>query len=519
MIYSYRLTALSLISLITASALLYVNFLWSPLFFDDIPFFTASDHTDLKNISHLFTRRWLSYASFAWTINFFGDNVFWLRLSNLALHAATTIVLFLFLRNLFTHALTRDKQYTSLQLSPHWLAFFGALIFSLHPISVYAVGYLIQRSILMATFFSLATWLLFLNGMIREKRIWLYASAITYLLAVFSKEHAIMAPAVAILLLPLIKQKSISGWLKLIWPAVVLYLMIALFAIIKTQSDLIIGQPYEIKALNLITSTHINPNLAYPISILTQALLFFKYLVLWVIPNPSAMSVDIRQSFPQSLWSLPQLFGLVLFAIYPIIAIYLLLKKGAKGLLGFAMLCPWLLFLPEISTTRIQEPFVLYRSYLWMTGIFAAIPFICQKLSTKKAVGMLILVSLFMYPISLLKLQTFSHPLLLWDDAARLASKNLTYPGTARIFYNRGNQYKNLNMLTEAIDDYNKVIEIADVSSYILGPTYTNRGVALLENNQTQDALESFNKAIAIDSQNSQAQLGKSLALKLIEAH
>ena len=52
-------------------------------------------------------------------------------------------------------------------LSPSWLAFFGALIFALHPAAVYAVAYLNQRSTLMATLFTLVMWRLFLEGLIR----------------------------------------------------------------------------------------------------------------------------------------------------------------------------------------------------------------------------------------------------------------------------------------------------------------------------------------------------------------
>ena len=189
-----------------------------------------------------------------------------------------------------------------------------------------------------------------------------------------------------------------------------------------------------------------------------------------------------RKPLLKSLWSWPEIAGLIGFIIYPIIAIRLLLQRGIKGLLGFALLCPWLLFATELSTIRIQESFVLYRSYLWMAGAFAALPFLCQKLSAKQAAITLTFVALFMMPLSWLRLTTFSHPLLLWDDAARLVEnteeKRL---GIDRIFYNRGTELIRVKHYAEAIEDLSKVIEL---KGYYEGYAYQNRGSAYLESRQ-----------------------------------
>jgi hypothetical protein len=52
----------------------------------------------------------------------------WFRLGNLVLHLLTTITLFFFLRRLFRQVLHHDGEGDN-TLSPHWLAFFGALLF------------------------------------------------------------------------------------------------------------------------------------------------------------------------------------------------------------------------------------------------------------------------------------------------------------------------------------------------------------------------------------------------------
>ncbi|MCK9635108.1 MAG: tetratricopeptide repeat protein [Methylobacter tundripaludum] len=507
-------TVFSLFALCFPAALLYSQFFGNPVVFDDIHFFDGSVHEQYLGKVFSFDLRWLPYATLEWTRSLFGLELIWFRLGNLVLHLAATITLFLFLRRLFEQVLPYNDE-NSGTLSPHWLAFFGALIFALHPISVYATAYLIQRSTLMATLFALLTWRLFLEGLIRDNYRWLLASTVTYFLAVFSKEHAIMTPAVTIALLLLVNNQPIRQRLMLIWPTFMLYGLIGGFVVLQIKSAHILGQAYEPIAANYISllGPDFNTRLAYPLSILTQSFLFFKYLWVWIAPSSSGMSVDMPQAFAEGFWSWPQTAGLIGFIVYPIIAIRLLLQKGLKGLLGFALLCPWLLFATELSTIRIQESFVLYRSYLWMVGAFASLPFLCQKLSAKQAAITLTFVALLMMPLSWLRLMTFSHPLLLWDDAARqVENSEGKRLGIDRIFYNRGKELIGVEHYAEAIGDLSKVIEL---NGLYIGYAYQNRGAAYLGDRQYLLALNDFNKAIELVPTNkAKLYLGKAHTLE-----
>ncbi len=490
-------TIFSLLVLCLSIALLYGQFLWNPVVFDDIYFFDGSVHDQYLGKVFSFDLRWLPYATLEWTHALLGLDLIWFRLGNLALHLVTTVTLFLFLRRLFERVLPCHDE-SNVTLSPHWLAFFGALIFALHPASVYAAAYLVQRSTLMATLFVLLTWRLFLEGLSRENYRWLLASTATYFLAVFSKEHAIMAPAVTVALLLLVDNQPIRQRLMLIWPTFMLYGLIGGWVIFQIKASHILGQAYEPIAASYMSllGQDFNVHLAYPLSMLTQCFLFFKYLWVWLAPSPAWMSVDMPQVFARSLWSWPELAGLLGFIVYPIIAISLLLKKSLKGLLGFALLCPWLLFATELSTIRIQESFVLYRSYLWMAGAFAALPFLCQRLSAKQAAITLSLVAVLMMPLSWLRLTTFSHPLLLWDDAARLVENvDEKCLGRDRIFYNRGTELVKAKQYPEAVEDLSRVIKL---KGYYEGYAYQNRGSAYLESRQYLLALNDINKAIEL---------------------
>lgn len=505
----------SIFALCLPVILLYGQFLWNPTVFDDVLFFDGSVHDQYLGKLFSFDLRWLPYATFEWTRSLLGLDLIWLRLGNLALHLATTITLFLFLRRLFEQVLPANDE-NSGNLSPHWLAFFGALIFALHPASVYAVSYLVQRTMLMATLFALLTWRLFLEGLIRDNYRWLLASSVTYFLAVFSKEHAIMTPAVTIALLFLVSNQPIRQRVMLIWPTFVLYGLIGGFVVLKIKSSHILGQAYEPVAAKMISllGPDFDTRLAYPLSMLTQSFLFFKYLWVWIAPSPAWMSIDMPQAFSLSLWSWPETAGLIAFIVYPVIAIHLLLQREVKGLMGFALLCPWLLFATELSTIRIQEPFVLYRSYLWMAGAFAALPFLCKRLNAKQSVIALTFVTLFMMPISWLRLTTFSHPLLLWDDAARLVAdtedKRL---GIDRIFYNRGLELGKAERYAEAIEDFSKAIKLG---GYWAGDAYNNRSVAYKQSGQYLLALNDSNKAIELMPKKPVYYLGKARVLEAL---
>ncbi|MFJ2989260.1 tetratricopeptide repeat protein [Collimonas sp. NPDC087041] len=485
-------------------ALLYGKFLWNPVVFDDQDFFNGTIHKEYLGKIFSLKLRWLPYATFEWTREFLGLNLIWFHLENLALHIANSTALFLFLRRLFEIVIPQENAIASdaniiATLPLSWLAFFCALIFSLHPASVYAVTYLSQRSILMATFFALIMWRLFLEGIVRENQYCLIASAVAYFFAVFSKEHTVMAPAVAAAIALLLRQPS-QGIAKLIWPTFVLYGLIAILVMFEVKSEHILGQTYEVNAAQMLArlakqDPGFEIRMAYPLSILTQSFLFFKYLLIWIIPSPAWMSVDMYEDFAKRLWSWPQIVGLIGFIAYPLAAFYLLLQRGVKGLLGFALLCPWLLFITEFSTVRIQESFVIYRSYFWIIGLFSAMPFVVQKVPAKHAAIALIAIALVMIPTAWFRLITFSHPLLLWDDAARLVEDKTDRPGVERIYYNRGQTLFRLAHYEQAIKDYDKALSVYPEYSY----AYNGRGAAYLELKQYQRAMSDFDKTIELN--------------------
>jgi len=489
---------LQIVLLLLAVIALYAGSLSAPLVFDDGSFF--DDPSNIAKYSQTYFSmdlRWLPYASLARTVNWLGFDIFWLRLGNVLLHAANAITLFFLLRRLFQVTLANDDAPDGTPASLTWFAFFGALIFALHPVAVYGVAYLIQRSTLMATLFVLLMLRVYLEGLLRGGWYWMLAAILFYVAAVYSKEHSIAAPGVALALTFLIRKPS-AALLKQIAPFSILLALVAAIVIYIFSAKGILGIAYEPRAMGMLYASARMQGLTdlpnvYLLSIFTQSWLFFKYLGLWLVPNPAWMSVDMREPFAMSLFGWHTL-GVVAFLAYFCAAVWLLLKQGRRGLLGFALLFPWILFLTELSTVRAQEPFVLYRSYLWMPGLFAALPVVFGWLAPKKAFILLSVVGLLLIPLSLNRLNTFSSTLLLWDDAEKLVRNKPGAYGVERIYTNRGNKLFQLRRYDEAIADFSKAIAVFPSDELVYG----SRGKAYYFLGKYQDAILDFNHALAL---------------------
>lgn len=478
--------------LVMIVAALYGQFLWNPILFDDSSFFQlesdGSSHVLIFSSFSLLELRSLPYATLAWTAQLFGLELIGFRIGNLALHTATVVALFFFLWQLFEAVLPKGAARQG-HLDYRWAAFFAALLFGLHPVAVYGVGYLAQRTIVMATLFSLLAMYAYVRGSVRQKQGWLWASVLFYYLAVYSKEHAVMLPAVMLALTVLVRQDW-AQQLRKLWFIFAAYAVIALLVVLAKKG--ILGGVYEINAPEMLQD--VNPDNAYLFSVLTQSWLFFKYWALWLFPNPEWMSVDMREPFAKSFSSYYSL-TFVAFLFYGAVAVRLLFKRGLLGLLGFALIFPWLMFMTELSTVRIQESFVLYRSYLWSAGAFALLPLIFWKTTARGAMLMLSIIAAFLVPVSMERLSTFSHPVLLWDDAEKLVRERADLPGVFRIYYNRGTYYVRIKQYDNAIRDLKRSIELYPAQPY----AYHNLGAAYREKGELDEALKCFSKAIQLN--------------------
>lgn len=441
-----RIKAIFLILLV---AIVYLPFIRNPLVFDDVPFF--SNVSSFSDTPFAFGLRWFPYSSLGFTWVFFGENPAMYRVQNLLLHGVNVLLLWLLLRlwiNLFISDNSREK-------FVNWGAWLGALVFACHPLAVYGVGYLIQRSIVMATLFTLVMQLAYLRGLIENKCSYLALAVAAYFFAVFSKEHSVMAPAILLPLTWLLRGRiRISPCMLLVtWLG---FALVALLVVLSAKG--VFGIAYEADAVDLF-GQQVLPQGAYLMSVLTQAGLFFKYCLLMLVPDPAWMSVDMRETFLFSYREWSSWVGLTIFIGYGICAMICLFRGGRIALLGLALLYPWLYFLTEFSTIRIQESFVLYRSYLWLPGFMLIIVLLASVFSEKRIIITGLILTLLLVALSWNRLEVFSDNYRLWNDAVQLLHGEDRL-GAQRIYYNRAQAYEAAKNWDAAINDYQKSLSI-----------------------------------------------------------
>jgi len=484
----YALLAIGVIAL-------YGTYLNSPFVFDDADFFSGYYASQYGGEFSPFMSRYWSYATFAFQRIIFGEDPVWFRLVNVMLHVMAGGAAFLFIRTLY-----------GLTLGSKWPVpaneegnYRGALVFCLpaaiflfHPAAVYGVAYLVQRSIVMATLFSLLMWWAYLRGLESGSPRWFALSVLFCYLALYSKEQSVMAPAVAVLLTLLVPcRHEIRRCLSITFLA---YGGIALSVIFKLKHA--IATAYEPHLMYMFSEPISHPYLS---SVLTQTALFFKYAFLIWVPVTSWMSVDVREPLANiaSFWHWLAFFA---FIGYCLAGGLLLMKKGRAGLIGFSMLAPAMLFMTELATTRIQESFVLYRAYFWMPSVFVAIPLMAEWIAGIGAasrriaiVACLALMSGFCV-LANERLNTFASDLALWNDAINLSERRGDKTLRDRQYYNRGNAYLVAGKYELALMDFERAL--AWNSRQPL--TYFGKGRALLQLGRLDQAKESLDRALAL---------------------
>jgi hypothetical protein len=240
-----------------------------------------------------------------------------------------------------------------------------AVLFTLHPVQVYAVADPGQMELVLATLFGISMLRAYLEALVRSSRLLFFLSVALFVLAVLSKENVIAMPAVASVLTALVRRPSWAV-IRALWPWYCLYGLIVAGVVIAE-----IDQPRDAPGratADAVAAGDVSGEALRTRSAITQANQFFRYLTLWLVPHVGWMAIDLQYPLASRLSAWPESAGAVAFCLYPVAAGWLLMMGGRAALVGFGLLWSWLLFLPELAATRITEAFVLYRCYPWIPG-------------------------------------------------------------------------------------------------------------------------------------------------------
>ncbi len=476
-------------AVVLLAAALYLPFLRNPLVFDDVSFFSGRLFSYYATHPLGLDLRLPAYFSLTITEVLWGG-IAAQRIVSLILHIGCALALYRLLYDLQRMALGRQTD-----ADAALRAAIGAAAFALHPVAVYGAAYLVQRSIVLATLFSLLSAVLFLRGLRRGSHADAVSAALLFSLAVLSKEHAVLVPAAVVCAVFL--SAAAKGFAL---RHAALYLVAcapaAIFVALRNQG--VIGGAYEdafgaIAAQIEAASGEDISRQPLALSVVTQAGLFFKYLALWLWPDTGAMSIDLRVDFLAS-WSTGWIAAKLLsFAACGLAGLVLLLRGGAAGIAGFGLLYAWILFLVELSAARFQEPFVLYRSYLWAPGIACVATALLTRVPRVPAIAAGVVAAGLLFHAAHDRLTTFSSPLRLWEDAAaKLPDQPV--PWGSRTLYGAGREYLYAGMPGKAIETAERCIRLYPKTAQC----YYARGAIHLHREEFNLAYQYFSRALEL---------------------
>jgi protein O-mannosyl-transferase len=485
------LHAAGVLAVTVLAAALYLPFLHNPLVFDDRVFFSGFRFAYYATHPLGLDLRLPPYFTLTVTEVLWSGVVAAQRIVSLLLHIGVALVLYKLLLDLQRAALSVPAQ-----ADAPLRAAIGATAFALHPVAVYGAGYLVQRSIVMATLFGLISMVLFLRGLRRARHADALSAALFYSLAVLSKEHAVLLPAAVVLLAFL---TAAARPFALRHAAIFLAACAPAAFFVTLRSLGVIGGAYEeaagaIAAQLSAASRDDVVQQSLALSATTQAGLFFKYLGLWLWPDPSRMSIDLRVDFAAG-WTAGWIAAkIAAFSGAGVLGVVLLSRRGAAGLAGFGLLYAWVLYFVEFSAVRFQEPFVLYRSYLWGPGIICIVVAALSRLPRPATLAAAALGCAALAYAAHDRLVTFSDPLRLWEDAAaKLPDKPV--PWGSRALYHVGHEYLYAGQPDKAIAATERCIALYPRTVQCV---YA-RGAIHLQLGQYESAREYLLRAIAFE--------------------
>ena len=473
--------------------LVYLPGLGNQLVFDDEYLASGKLFSDYAALGE-FRERLVSYSTFVWIRDALGEGWWKQRVFNLVLHAGVVAALWGLYRELLQR-LAPAPGAQEAPAAPYDAAALAVAVgfFALNPAGVYAVAYLIQRSILMATLFvTLGLWA-FASGVARGRPGLLALSVACYALAVASKEHAVLAPLAAVPLFVIVARPS-APRLAAVLAGVVALVAAAAFAL-WSRYGAIIGTPFdEFSHVYLAQLAALDPDApknAFGLSVMNQAWLFFQYGLRWFLPAAEWMSINLRPPFPVTWLSWPHALGAAGYVAVLAAGSTLVLRyRDWRALLGASLLMPALLFATEFATVWVQDPFVLYRSYIWAIGVPGIVYIALQGLSARALLVVALLAGTLLAWQAADRVFSLATAERAWTDAIRKLPADPRSVGRWFAYLNRGAARVDARQYNLAMQDFETSSKLGD-----MGAGQLNRGSLYAANGEHANALASFDAA------------------------
>ncbi|MEW6347886.1 MAG: tetratricopeptide repeat protein [Thermodesulfobacteriota bacterium] len=418
-----------LVFLLCLGACLLLNMpgLSGPMVFDSQALIQANEdrfaYGSIRDVVGLCPMRPVVMLSFYLDYLVAGMNPLWFRLVNVVVYAAGGLAVFLLVSALLVTPATEPKISARERTA---LALCTAVAFVTHPLQYQVVLYVWQRMALFACVFSLLSLLLYFCariGVIRNSRLGYMACGLSFVMAVFSKENAVLLPVVVLAAEVLLFRMDLRRLLKpaAIGACVTGVVLITLLTVERLPET-------EEAGLFKLLAMHYRASGLSPLEIvLTQCRMLFCYLGIILAPFaatfPLVESVVISRSLVNPWTTLPAVCG-----VAGLVGISIATARS-RPLLSFGLVFFLVTLVPESVAIPVHL-FFAYRAVLPMVGVLLVLGDLSIAALTwadehgfRRAVGMGLAAAAILWiagnsAVTMTRATIWKDPLAIWAEAA-----------------------------------------------------------------------------------------------------
>ncbi len=476
---TWPLWLLSGIVLLTAA--LYSNALHNEILtFDDNEYF--QNYPEILNLTWSGIKKYftgyyvimyqpLPVLTFAINYHFTGLDPYPMHLVNLVLHLANVVLVYHFIRTL---------------VPGYALPLTVALLFGIHPMNTEAVTWISARSSSMYTLFYISALICYSRYILKGSRKLYYITLLFFILSLFSKAQAVTLPVVMILLDYYFDRNFRQR--TLYFEKIPFFLLSILFGLITladidTQRNLTEGMLIAYNAIDIF---------------FLMSYSFVFYFVKLVLPvNLCAVHVFPEKTEGWLPWEY-YAAGIIF------ISILVLLYKFRRN--KNVMLCMGLFFITIAINIQIipSRLFIVTDRYAYFPylGLFLFPLLWINSWREKKSFDfdkkLPLMIGIFSIIIISFSIATYQRNFIWKNDIpfmTDIIEKNPPVGYIYRAYGNRGFAFKKNGMLNEALQDFNKTIELNPDDSR----SFFNRALVKINMHDQAAALVDFDKAIKMD--------------------
>ncbi|MBI1883295.1 MAG: tetratricopeptide repeat protein [Chlamydiae bacterium] len=415
----------------------------------------------------------LQLISFFMDQKIWGANAYGFHLTNLLLHILASLEVYLFIFLLF-----RRKG----------LALLTSLLWALHPIQTEAVTYISGRADPLAAYFILSSLCLYLYHRQRASLLAYLGSLISFVLALLSKEMALMLPVYLMLFETVLYQKGEKKFWNIFLrllpfiSIVSLYISLRLTVLNFSDSPLIQDNPFRLIPLPLRLLTFTKTLFGISFNSITH---HWETGYFWLLLFPFNLHMERSTAYAKSFFQWPYLSTLILFGIW----IFALFRTSQKSKLQFFGLTLFLIaLLPFSDLIPLNANMAEHWLYIPSIGIFLILSDLVFQGFKKYPITvscLFIPYLLYLGTTTYFRNQDWKDEMTIWQQTAELSQSSHIHGNLAVAYGRQGNLQKAEKELKKAV-----------ALQFNYPEAHNNLGLLYIAKGNLTEALQEFSWAI-----------------------